>query len=55
MNMVKNWSDTDREKPVPVPLCPPQLHWTDLGENMGHCGEKSVTNHMGYGTFNENV
>jgi hypothetical protein len=42
------------EKPVPVPLFPPQIHkWTTLGASPGLCGEKPMTSHLccGKGSF----
>jgi hypothetical protein len=34
-----------RERPVSVPLCPPQTPtWTDLGKNPGICSERLATN-----------
>jgi hypothetical protein len=39
------------EKPVPVPLCPPQIsHVLDLGLNPGLRGERPATNHLSHGT-----
>jgi hypothetical protein len=39
------------EKPVPVPLCPPQIsHGLDLGSNPGLRGERPATNHLSHGT-----
>jgi hypothetical protein len=39
------------EKPVPVPLCPPQTpHGLDLGSNPGLRGERPATNHLSHGT-----
>jgi hypothetical protein len=41
------------EKPVPMPLCPPQIsHGLDLGSNPGLRGEKPATNRLSYGTAN---
>jgi hypothetical protein len=37
------------EKPVPVPLCPPQIPH-DLDSNPGRCGVKPATNRLSYGT-----
>jgi hypothetical protein len=35
------------EKPVPVPLCPPQIsHGLDLGSNPGLRGERPATNRL---------
>jgi hypothetical protein len=54
MNMEQWWNDiygkTEelREKPVPVLFCPPQIHWNDLGTNLGLRGEKPVTNKLIY-------
>jgi hypothetical protein len=39
------------EKPVPVPLCPPQKPtWIDLGANPVLRGERSATNDLSHGT-----
>jgi hypothetical protein len=39
------------EKPVPVPLCPPQIsHGLDLGSNPGLRGERPTTNRLSHGT-----
>jgi hypothetical protein len=39
------------EKPVPVPLCPPQIsHGLDLGSNTGLRGERPATNRLSHGT-----
>ena len=39
------------EKPVPVPLCPPQIsHGLDLGSHPGLCGERPATNRLSHGT-----
>jgi hypothetical protein len=39
------------EKPVPVPLCPPQIsHGLDLGSNPGLRGERPATNRLSHGT-----
>jgi hypothetical protein len=39
------------EKPISVPLCPPQNPtWTVLGVNLGFCGEKPAANCLCYGT-----
>jgi hypothetical protein len=39
------------EKPVPVPLCPPQIsHGLDLGSNSGLRGERPATNRLSHGT-----
>jgi hypothetical protein len=39
------------EKPVPVPLCPPQIsHGLDLGPNPGLRGERPATNRLSDGT-----
>jgi hypothetical protein len=39
------------EKPVPVPLCPPQMsHGLDLGSNPGLRGERPATNRLSHGT-----
>jgi hypothetical protein len=39
------------EKPVPVPLCPPQIsHGLDPGSNPGLCGERPATNRLSHGT-----
>jgi hypothetical protein len=39
------------EKPVPVPLCPPQIsHGLDLGSNPGLRGERPATNSPRHGT-----
>jgi hypothetical protein len=35
-------------KPVPVPLCLPQISWTDPGANPGLCGEKPATNRLSH-------
>jgi hypothetical protein len=37
------------EKPVPLPLCPPQIS-TDLGSNPGMRGERQATNRLSHGT-----
>jgi hypothetical protein len=38
-------------KPVPVPLCPPQIsHGLDLGSNPGLRGERPATNRLSHGT-----
>jgi hypothetical protein len=37
------------EKPVPVPLCPPQIsHGLDLGSNPGLRGERPATNRLSH-------
>jgi hypothetical protein len=39
------------EKPVPVPLCTPQIsHGLDLGSNPGLRGERPATNRLSHGT-----
>jgi hypothetical protein len=39
------------EKPVPMPLCPPQIsHGLDLGSNPGLRGERPATNRLSHGT-----
>jgi hypothetical protein len=39
------------EKPVPVPLFPPQIsHGLDLGSNPGLRGERPATNRLSHGT-----
>jgi hypothetical protein len=39
------------EKPVPVPLCPPQIsHGLALGSNPGLRGERPATNRLSLGT-----
>jgi hypothetical protein len=39
------------EKPVPVPLCPPQIsHGLDLGSNPGLRGDRPATNRLSHGT-----
>jgi hypothetical protein len=39
------------EKPVPVPLCPPQIsHGLYLGSNPGLRGERPATNRLSHGT-----
>jgi hypothetical protein len=39
------------EKPVPVPLCPPQIsHGLDLGSNLALRGERPATNRLSHGT-----
>jgi hypothetical protein len=39
------------EKPVPVPLYPPQIsHGLDLGPNPGLRGERPATNRLSHGT-----
>jgi hypothetical protein len=39
------------EKPVSVPLCPPQIsHGLDLGSNPGLRGERPATNRLSRGT-----
>jgi hypothetical protein len=39
------------EKPVPVPLCPPQIsHGLDPGSNSGLRGERPATNRLNHGT-----
>jgi hypothetical protein len=43
------------EKPVPMPLCPSQIKWTDLGLNLGFCGEKLSTNSLNHGMGHEGV
>jgi hypothetical protein len=38
-------------KPVPVPLCPPQIsHGLDLGSNPGLRGERPAANSLSHGT-----
>jgi hypothetical protein len=40
-----------REKPVPAPLCPPQIsHGLVLGSNPGLRGERPATNRLSHGT-----
>jgi hypothetical protein len=49
--MEQQWNKIDRGKPVPVPLCPPQIsHGLDLGSNPGLRGERPVTNRLSHGT-----
>jgi hypothetical protein len=43
------WNDTDREKPVPVPLRPPQIPH-ELTQNPGLCGERLANNSISDGT-----
>jgi hypothetical protein len=44
------------EKPVPVPLCPPQIsQGLDLGSNTGLRGERPATNRLSHGTASVNV
>jgi hypothetical protein len=39
------------EKPVPVPLCPPQTPtWTDPRSNPGFRSERPATNRLSHGT-----
>jgi hypothetical protein len=39
------------EKPVPVPLCSPQIsHGLDLGSNPGLRGERPATDRLSHGT-----
>jgi hypothetical protein len=39
------------EKPVPVPLCPPQIsHGLDLGSNPGLRSERPASNLLSHGT-----
>ena len=39
------------EKPIPVPLCPPQIsHGLDLRSNPGLRGERPATNRLSHGT-----
>jgi hypothetical protein len=39
------------EKPVPVPLCPPQIpHGRTPGPKPGLRGERPATNHLSHGT-----
>jgi hypothetical protein len=39
------------EKPVPVPLCRPQIpHGLNPGSNPGLCGERPATNRLSHGT-----
>jgi hypothetical protein len=39
------------EKPVPVPLCPPQISYgLDLGSNPGLRGERPANNRLSHGT-----
>jgi hypothetical protein len=39
------------EKPVPVPLCPPQIsHGLEVGSNPGLRGERPATNRLSHGT-----
>jgi hypothetical protein len=41
------------EKPVPVPLCPPQIsHGLDLESNPGLRGERPASNRLSHGTAN---
>jgi hypothetical protein len=56
--MEHQWNEIDRgnpttrkKKPVPVPLCPPQIsHGLDLGSNPGLRGETPATNRLSHGT-----
>jgi hypothetical protein len=41
-------NDTNREKPVPVTLCPPQISHTEPGANPGLDGEKPATNRLSH-------
>jgi hypothetical protein len=44
------------EKPVPGPLCPPQIsHGLDLGSNPGLRGERPATNRLSHGTATKRV
>jgi hypothetical protein len=48
-----NWqgkTDVLEEKPVPVPLCPPQIPMHDPEFNPGLCGERPATNRLSHGT-----
>jgi hypothetical protein len=38
------------EKPVPVPLCPPQIPLDCPGREPGRRGERPATNRLSYGT-----
>ena len=39
------------EKPVPVPLCPPQIsHGLELGSNPSLRGDRPATNRLSHGT-----
>jgi hypothetical protein len=56
--MEHRWNETDRgkpkysgDKPIPVPLCPPQIpHGLIPGSNPGLRGEKPATNRLSHGT-----
>jgi hypothetical protein len=55
--MERQWNEIGREnrqlgeKPVPLPLCPPQIsHGLDLGSNPGLRGERPATNRLSHGT-----
>jgi hypothetical protein len=43
------------EKPLPVPLCPSKIKWTDQGLNLGFCGERLSTNSLNHGMDHEGV
>jgi hypothetical protein len=52
----RRWNDIDRgkpeefgEKPVPVPLCPPNTIWIDPGANPGIRGIRPATNDLSRG------
>ena len=49
----KLWNDSDRalrEKTVPVPLCPSNLTWTELGSKLVLLYERTATNRMSHST-----
>jgi hypothetical protein len=57
MEWKHRWNEIDRgkpkysgEKPVPVPLCPPQIPNGHRGSNPGLRGEKPAPNRLSHGT-----
>jgi hypothetical protein len=39
-----------RRRPAPVPLCPPQITYDDVGSNPGRLCGKLATNSLSFGT-----
>jgi hypothetical protein len=57
MNIEEQWNDIERGKLKNSEKILSQCHfvhhrshWTDLGANLGHRGEKPATNRLSYGT-----
>jgi hypothetical protein len=49
--MEHRWNEIDRGKPIPMPLCPPQIpHGLTPGSNPGLRGERPANNRLNHGT-----